>query len=78
MQYKGAKVGLAKIKIPNELSDKLDKVSKETSKPKSFDIERAIKTYLEEYYVLNIALSRLQDKDDGLITDEELKKALGL
>jgi predicted DNA-binding protein len=69
---------LAEVKIPEELLKELDKVSKETSKPKSFHIKRAIKAYLKEYYDLKIALSRLQDKDDRLITDEELKKALGL
>ena len=71
-------MGLAEIKLPDELWEELDKIAKETSKPKSFHIKRAIKAYLEEYYDLKIALSRLQDKDDRLITDEELKKALGL
>jgi len=71
-------MGLAEIKIPNDLLEELEKLSKETSKPKSFHIKRAIKAYLEEYYDLKIALARLQDKDDALITDEELKKSLGL
>lgn len=62
-------MGLAEIKIPDELLEELDKVSKETSKLKSFHIKRAIKAYLEEYYDLKIALSRLQDKGDHLITD---------
>ncbi|KRT66061.1 MAG: DNA-binding domain-containing protein [Candidatus Dadabacteria bacterium CSP1-2] len=71
-------MGSEEIKIPEELLEELDKIAKEASKSKSFHIKRAIKAYLEEYYYLKIALARLKDKNDRLITDEELRKALGL
>jgi len=71
-------MGSEEIKIPEELLEELDKIAKEASKSKSFHIKRAIKAYLEEYYYLKIALARLKDKNGRLITDEELRKALGL
>lgn len=71
-------MGLAEIKIPDELLEELDKIAKQTSKPKSFHTKRAIRAYLEDYYDLKIALARLKDKNDRLITDEKLRKVLSL
>ena len=71
-------MGLAEIKLPDELLEELDKIAKKTSKPKSFHLRRAIKAYIEEYRDLEIALERSKNKKDRLITSEQLKKTLGL
>ena len=72
-------MGLAEIKLPDELLEELDKIAKKTSKPKSFHLRRAIRAYIEEYRDLEIALERSKNKKkDRLITSEQLKKALGI
>lgn len=71
-------MGLAEIKLPDELLEELDKIAKKTSKPKSFHLRRAIRAYIEEYKDLEIALERSKNKKDRLITSEQLKKTLGL
>ena len=71
-------MGLADIKLPDELLEELEKIAKKTSKPKSFHLRRAIRAYIEEYRDLEIALERSKNKKDRLITSEQLKKTLGL
>lgn len=66
------------VRIPEDLAKKLDSVAKETERSKSFIIQKALETYLEDYSDLLIALDRLRDKSDVVISFEEMKKNLGL
>ncbi len=61
------------LRLPEDLKKKLDMVSKETNRNKSFIIRKALETYLDEYIDYLIALDRLNDKDDEIISFEELK-----
>ncbi|MDR4497556.1 MAG: DUF6290 family protein [Candidatus Scalindua sp.] len=66
------------IRIPDELAKQLNNVSKETERPRSFIIQKALESYMEDYADLQIALDRLHDKTDPIISSKELKKSLGL
>ncbi len=66
------------IRIPDELAQQLNSVSKETERPRSFIIQKALESYIEDYSDLQIALDRLHDKTDPIIPSKELKKSLGL
>ncbi len=66
------------IRIPDELAQQLNNVSKETERPRSFIIQKALESYIEDYADLQIALDRLHDKTDPIIPSKELKKSLGL
>jgi RHH-type rel operon transcriptional repressor/antitoxin RelB len=66
------------IRIPEELAKRLDGIVKETDRPRSYIIQKALESYLEEYADLQIALDRLHDKTDEVISDKELRKSLGL
>lgn len=66
------------IKIPDRLLKKFDKIAKETSKPLPLHIRRALEEYLEEYEDYKIAKARSEDKNDPILTEEEVRKALGL
>ncbi len=66
------------IRIPDELAKELNSVSKETERPRSFIIQKALESYIEDYADLQIALDRLHDKTDPIIPSKELKKSLGL
>ncbi|MCK5139513.1 MAG: ribbon-helix-helix domain-containing protein [Thermodesulfovibrionia bacterium] len=66
------------IRLQNELAKKLDEISKETERPRSYIIQKALESYIEEYADLQIALDRLHDKTDSTISGKKLRKSLGL
>jgi len=66
------------VRIPEEISEKLDDLSREIRREKSFIIKSALVQYLDEYVDYQIALDRLKDKDDKIITSEDLRKELGI
>lgn len=66
------------IRIPDELADQLEGVAKETDRPRSYIVQKALESYIEEIADLQIALDRLRDKSDPLVTSVEMRKSLGL
>lgn len=66
------------IRIPDELADQLEGVARETDRPRSYIIQKALESYLEDMADLQIALERLRDKDDPLVTGAEMRKSLGV
>lgn len=66
------------VRLPEKLADALEKVSKETERPKSFHIQKALEMYFEERADLQIALDRLNDPTDPIITLDEMRKQIGL
>ena len=56
----------------------LDAITRETERPKTFILKKALESYLEEYADYQIALDRLTDKNDLIISSKELRKALDL
>ncbi len=66
------------VRIPDELAEQLEGVAKETDRPRSYIIQKALESYLEDIADLQIALDRLRDKGDPLVTSAEMRKSLGL
>ena len=66
------------VRLPEEISDRLDDLSLEIRRKKSFIIKSALEQYLNEYADYQIALDRLKDKQDKIITSENLRKELGI
>lgn len=66
------------IRLPDELAKQLKEVAKETDRPRSYIIQKALESYLEDIADLQIALDRLRDKSDSLVTSAEMRKSLGL
>jgi RHH-type rel operon transcriptional repressor/antitoxin RelB len=66
------------IRLPKTLADQIDTIAKETERPRSYIIQKALESYIEDYADLQVALDRLHDKTDAVITGKELRKALGL
>jgi len=66
------------VRLPEEISEKLDDLSRDMRREKSFIIKSALVQYLDEYVHYQIALDRLKDKDDKIITSEDLRKELGI
>ena len=66
------------VRLPRELAEQLDSIAKETERPRSFIIQKALESYIEDYADLQVALDRLHDKSDVIISGKELRKSLGL
>jgi len=52
-------------------------LSKMTDRPKKYFVEKALESYLAEYADYQIALDRLSDKDDPVISSATMKRRLG-
>lgn len=66
------------VRIPDELASKLSEIAKETERPKSFHIQKALEAYLDELADLQVAYDRLHDPTDSVVSIEEMRKELGL
>jgi RHH-type transcriptional regulator, rel operon repressor / antitoxin RelB len=66
------------VRLPEKLANALDKVSKETERPKSFHIQKALEMYFEERADLQIALDRLNDPTETIITLDDMRDQIGL
>jgi len=66
------------VRLSKELCGQLDSIAKETERPRSYIIQKALESYIDDYADLQIALDRLHDKTDAVVTSKELRKSLGL
>jgi RHH-type rel operon transcriptional repressor/antitoxin RelB len=64
------------VRIPDDLIKKLDDLAKETERSRSFLIQKALEAYLDEMADFQIALDRLHDATDSIISIDEMKKEL--
>ena len=66
------------VRLPKDLAKRLDGIAKETERPRSFIIQKAIEAYIEHVADLQIALDRLHDTSDPIVSSKEMRKSLGL
>jgi RHH-type rel operon transcriptional repressor/antitoxin RelB len=66
------------VRISNELASKLSDISKETERPKSFHIQKALEAYLSELADIQVAIDRLHDPSDPVISIKDVRKELEL
>jgi len=66
------------IRLPDELVEQLENVARDTERSRSFIVQKAIEFYLEDYADLQVALDRLRNKSDRIVSGDELRKSLGL
>ncbi|MBW2157899.1 MAG: ribbon-helix-helix domain-containing protein [Deltaproteobacteria bacterium] len=66
------------VRIPDKLASKLSEISKETERPKSFHIQKALEAYLAELADIQVAIDRLHDTSDPVVSIEDVRKELEL
>lgn len=66
------------VRLPENLASRLDSIAKETERPRSFIIQKALESYLEDFADLQIALDRLHDMGDEVISAKDMRRSLGL
>ena len=64
------------VRIPDEMAEGLEALAKALDRPRSYLVKKAMEVYLSEYADYLLALERLQDKDDRVISSGELRKRL--
>ena len=66
------------IRMPDDLAAKLAEIARETERPKSFHVQKALEAYLAEIADLQVALDRLHDPSDAVVTAADMRKVLDL
>jgi RHH-type rel operon transcriptional repressor/antitoxin RelB len=66
------------VRLPKNLAYQLDRIAKETEKDRSFIIQKALESYIEDFADLQIALDRFHDKGDDVLSAKEMRESLGL
>lgn len=66
------------VRMPDGLVQELDSVAKITERSRSFHIQKALEIYLEEQADLQIALDRLHDTSDPIISMDEMRNQLNV
>ncbi len=64
------------IRLPPALLRKLEKIARSSDRPKSYLVRKAIEEYLEEQADYQLALERLHNREDEIISSAELRKRL--
>jgi RHH-type rel operon transcriptional repressor/antitoxin RelB len=64
------------FRIDDALFENLSDVSSEMDRDKTYIIKKAIEKYIDEYSDYQIALGRLKDKDDKIISMSEMEQKL--
>ena len=65
------------VRLPEDTARALEELARATERPKTYLIVKALQTYLAEQADYQVALDRLRDKDDPVISASELRKRLG-
>ena len=66
------------VRVSDELALQLSEIAKETERPKSFHIQKALESYLSEIADLQVAYDRFHDTSDPVISIEDMRKELEL
>jgi len=62
------------VRLPEDVAKRLDELARSLDRSKTYIVTKALREYLEEYEDYLIALHRLNDKDDRIISGKELVK----
>ena len=65
------------LRLPEAIAKALDELASATERSRTYLIRKALEAYMAEYADYQVALDRLKDKDDPVISSAELRKRLG-
>jgi RHH-type rel operon transcriptional repressor/antitoxin RelB len=66
------------VRLPDIVARKLGRVAKETERSRSFVVTKAVETYLDDFADLQVALDRLHDTSDPVVSSQDMRASLGL
>ena len=62
------------VRLPEDVARRLNELAKSIERPRTYIVTKALREYLEEYEDYLIAMHRLNDKNDRVISGKELAK----
>lgn len=66
------------VRLPDSVAKKLSRIAQETERSRSFVVQKAVETYLDDFADLQVALDRLRDSSDPVISSRDMRKSLGI
>lgn len=66
------------VRLSPVIEAKLEELCKETQRPISYFMRKAIEEFLEEESLYRLAIERWQNKDDSIISAKEMHEKLGI
>ena len=66
------------IRLPDIIVKELNHIAEETERPRSFHVQKALESYIDDFADVQIALDRLRDQKDPVVSSREMRKSLGL
>jgi predicted DNA-binding protein len=66
------------VRVPKEALKALDIVSRATERSRSYIVRKALNIFIEEYVDYQVALNRLSEKENHILSSKEMRKELGL
>jgi RHH-type transcriptional regulator, rel operon repressor / antitoxin RelB len=66
------------IRLPDDMADSLKSLSETIDRSKAYIIKKALQAYLEDYSDYLIAQERLNDKNDRVVSCDEMRELIGL
>ena len=66
------------LRLKDGTFEKLNELSNELDRSKSYIVKKALDQYFDSYANYQIALDRFRDKDDKIISANEMRSRLGL
>ena len=66
------------VRLPDDLVRKLEGIANETERSRAFHIQKALEAYMEDFADLQIALDRLHDQTDHVVSSKDMRKRLGV
>ncbi len=66
------------VRLPEIIAKKLASIAMETERSRSFVVQKAVETYLDDFADLQVALDRLRDNSDPIISSSDMRNSLGL
>lgn len=66
------------VRLPDSVAVELGRVAEETERSRSFVIQKAVEAYIDDFADLQVALDRLRDKSDEVVSSDDMRKSLGL
>ena len=61
------------VRLADETARALEDLAKATDRPKTYFVEKALESYLAEHAEYQVALDRLRDKDDPIVSSDIIR-----
>ena len=62
------------VRLPEDVAKRLNELARSLDRPKTYIVTKALREYLEEYEDYLIAMHRLNDKNDRVVSEKDLVK----